>query len=503
MYEKGTVHSLYELATKFIDFAQRGDASAQAWEVVGRNDLDSFYGTTLRIPMRDFTHNGKVPYFYFSMVFREITKLSYSTWLRGAPRKYLSELYNDTTEDASNYYRVFTKYGAVNQENPFKDTGQILQCSLHTVFDENLWMCEQGNVTCECETEKEYGCINLLPARLIIAPKSGAKPSEQRQELPHYPGTGCPWFTMSNSNYDEFDVERNGIHYWFTKGDWHGSITIQFRGRVDVYQTLVFGRMSLVHDKSYMFPLYIAGGNQALKEDIYVFTSVEDGERKYYAGNSYFLNIISASMSNANVLHPTKFNGSQVSNFRILSPEGRWKDIFAHTQSANVKGYPTCDPEPSNWGILLDEPRDNVGSLHSAFPFSGTNVRFFRDNYTMLEELTPFKSRAVLHHILPVLNNHIGIDSNPYETGIMGQFRDCYAFYSRTLIAGEVIIEGKRYLSIPCGWVPRKFWYEPLLGMISDEKYWESIRLVQRDIDEHSVNMNYIEDKFLIYLGDV
>ena len=507
MYERGVVRSLQELGEKFIDFAQRSDSTAQAWEVVGRNDLDSFYGSTLRVPMRDFTYNGKVPYFYISLVYRTITKLSYSEWLRGNGH-YMSEWYDDKTEDYDYYYKVVTKYGGDNEENPFKDTGQILQVGLHTTFDENIWMCEQGNVTCECESEKEVGCINLLHARRIKTHKrnSTIKPSEEDFEIPHYPGTGCPWFTVSDRNLDDYSVGVTGISYWFTKRNWSGSITIEFRGHIDVYQTLVFGRMELLHDKSYMFPLYIAGGNQALGEDVWVFTKANAPEPKrptYYEGNSYYLDIFNPAMSNANVLHPTKFNDSHVSNFRVLSPEGRWKDIFAHTQTAHVGAYPTCGSYTGNWGVLLDEPQDDVSDLHSAYPFSGTNVRFFTDNYTMNEELTPYRFKASLRGILPVLNPDIGVDSNPYETGILGQFVDCYAFYSRTLLPGECIIGNKRYLSIPCGWVDRKFWYEPVIGMISDPQYWDSSNLVSKDIAERTTSQRYIRDKFLIYLGEV
>ena len=53
MYSTGIVYSLKEVGEKFIDFAQQSNSNTQAWELLD-DRLSSFYGATLKIPMKDW-----------------------------------------------------------------------------------------------------------------------------------------------------------------------------------------------------------------------------------------------------------------------------------------------------------------------------------------------------------------------------------------------------------------------------------------------------------------
>lgn len=495
MVETGTVYSLEELGNKFIAFAQTSDSTTQAWEL-RQNKLNSFYGATLAVPLTDWDEGGEHPYFYISLCFRQITKSSYGSWLWGEDY-YHAESYDHTVEDAYYYYTRVTKYGGGNGgENVFKDTGQILQVGLHTTFDENLWMCEQGNITCEAEAEAQIGGPNLMRGRLIRYPKKKGDPSEQAIDMPNYPGTGCPWFTYSDDNEEMFNFGTLGATYWFTKGNYNASITICYHGVVDVYQTMVFGRMGNTHNKSHLLPLYIAGSNQALKEDVYVYNpSVPGSHPTNVSGNSFYLNILNPAMSNSNPMHPTKFNGATLSNFRVLSSDGRWKNIYAHSQVASVQGDPTCS-ETTSWHVMLGNVNNDLSSLHSALPFCSGYINYFKDIYTITSPISQYRSKALYHSIMPILNQFNGDDADHDERGVVGSLIDCYGYYSRTLPAGKIDTDDSAtgtILSIPCGWEGRDFYYSTQQGFVTAEDSQSlANKAIQKTLD------GIIVDKFII-----
>ena len=75
---------------------------------------------------------------------------------------------------------------------------------------------------------------------------------------------------------------------------------------------------------------------QNLMVDIYdYFKDKLDGKggliRKYLMGNVYDLDVHNICMSNSNLLHPTSFNGSVVSNFKIMLPSGLWASVFVNS----------------------------------------------------------------------------------------------------------------------------------------------------------------------------
>lgn len=480
------------------------------------------YGNELLVPFN-------CPYFYVSLEHMNVTSQTYPNWLRtghmlenheeySAHSKddndeysdwqtkvyYQSEKYDHSINRPSVVRHVFGKYGGTDRENAFKNTGEFVAIGLHTLFDKDIWMCEQGGITCNKEAMAQINDLNLLPWRSSMSPRTAGSRTYEGAEvkLPVFPGTGCPWFTVSDDNKATFEVSINGIDYWFTKSDYDATITIRFSNKgkdYDVYQSISLGMMTNVTCESYMFPLYVAGGNQALSQDIYVYTAINAIYPTYKKGNIYDLDIQNICLSNSNLLHPTKFNNANMSNFRILSPEGEWKDIYGHSQVATVKPYPTCADRIYNWGIILEDVVHGMsGSYHSALPFM-SDVRNKIDMYTVDRRLNQYEHTSVLDRVIVNLKKEL-----PHlATGVEGVIPNCYQSWYRTMPAGEVEINGKKYLSVPNGWEKRLWNYPWFLGMYSDEQYWKNERIRKKYDDLHNeLLQNMMVDRLIIPLEE-
>lgn len=447
------------------------------------------------------------PYFYISFQHTLVDSNTYANWLRttmtvphpGANTiGYQSETYDRRTRvgDANRY--VIGKYGSVNRENAFCNNGSFLAVGLHTLYDRDLWMCEQGSITCEKEAYKQTNDINMLPWRSYYIPDLGKHYEGEEVHLPVFPSTGCPWFVISEQNKIDFEVSKWGIDYWFTKSDYDATITLRFRGGLDedVYQSMSFGMMSNVNEEAYIFPLYVAGGSQALKQDIYVYTPVGGKYPTYKIGNIYDLDMQNICLSNSNLLNPTKFNGANMSNFRILSPEGEWKDIYAHSQGAYVVAEPTCDPPPRDWKYLLSDVVHGGFDIseHSAYIFLDNNTKM-TDTYRVNHEPNGYEHSSRLENIIVALTNQ-----KPHtERCFCGTIPNCYGSWYKTLPVGEIEINGKKYLSLPNVWKDRWWNYPAFYGKYTDSVYWENTQ-IRKTYDRKKHN-DIMYHRLLIPLG--
>lgn len=522
MYEKGTAYSLEDLIQKFLVFAQQGDSVTQAWELVD-DRLTSFYGATLKVPMRMWQNNsGKMPYFYISFQHVNVTQRTYADWLffgeyilkeeynhdRGMPsacrQYYLSERFQghwDTYPHHSVEY--VAKYGRGQNLNVFKNTGEFVAVGCHTHFDENLWMCEQGGITCAEEAERVSNNLNLIPARTLVTTETTSSSDTVEGgdvALPAYPGTGCPWFTITNTNKTEYEVATNGMTYWFTKDNYSATITWSIENQVfspKLFQSMSFGMMEGFDENSYLFPLFVAGGNEALSQDFWRTTRQDVSTPIHLDGNSYDLDARNICLSNSNLLHPTKFNGSQVSNFRILTPEGIWRNVFNHVQTASIVDYFSCGGNMYQWGYPLNEPGNAGSGYHSATPALGYMVKNTIDTYTIRTELDKVTWDTPLQRVVVMLNQ--GLDNQ--ENGVYGVIPNAYFSWSRNLPVGEVEIDGEHYLSIPNGWEGRFWKYPTIVGQIVNDK-WENEQVREeydRLINKYLNLMMY--DRLLIKIG--
>lgn len=537
MMEKGTATSLRDMGEKFLKFAQKSNATTQAWNLVD-DRLHSFYGATLQVPItkevtryvdETYVEDGETktrkvakkfmetnPYFYISLQHTDINKNTYADWVRkevdypfyrannfsginseGITHKTnQAELYNHNDLEILNWNRsrnryVRTKYNSDNIENPFIDTGEFLAIGAHTLFDENLWMCEQPQITCEKEAYAQFNRQNLLPARDIVYDYGR---HDTDIPLPSFPSVGCPWFTMSDENKAEFG---NTLTYWFTKNDYSATITYRVTRPLDlqdVYQSMSFGMMDCVDDATYKFPLFVAGGSGALTQDIWVFGRTTGGMPTHTQGNSYTLDIKNIALSNSNLLYPCKFNGSNVSNFRVLSPEGIWKDIYNMQQDATVVHYFSCG-SIWNWGYPLNEPKWlETSNLHGAYP-SRADTTHTTDTYRIKEKADKLKFSSPFTRVIVYQTDAI----EHKENGIYGMLPSNYMSWSKTMPSGEVTISGKKYLSVPNGWDDRLRKYPTKVGVVVNDD-WENKKVLNH-FDKEQLH-NKFDNKMLIPLEE-
>lgn len=532
MFEHGKVSTLQELGEAFLTFAQLSDENTQAWELVD-NRLHTLFGATLRVPIKKYEKEGKTPYFYISfqhvtvnsstysdmfnartfnnLVIDDIYTNEYSVLSDGNIPNYLfTGRTNRRYRSPANHYSLTGKYGI----NLFKNTGEFMAVGCHTLFDEGLIMAEQGGITCQREYEKQINDINLLKFRSIGSSCYDTFEGELIQP-PAYPGTGCPWFTLSSDNYTTFNINNNGIEYWFNKTDYAATITFRvhnFGIEYDCFQSMSFGMLDVVDDEAQLFPLFVAGGTEALSQDVYVYTPVNGTCPTYTSGNVYDLNIQNIALSNSNLLHPTKFNGANMSNFRIFSYEGIWKDIYAHSQNEIVRPYYECNCgggcNPTNWGNVLGNVNDEMGnSYHSATPFYN-NVRYKIDTYTVnypSENQPSYQQLTQYHHSSPLQKVIVSLNpSLQYITsGVLGVVPNVYSSWHRTLPAGVVTLSGQRYLSVPNGWEERLWNYPYYLGVYNDPQYWQNEQIRKKQDDLHRTLLQQkMVDRLIIPIGD-
>lgn len=532
MVQSGTVYSLQELGTEFLAFAQLSNATTQAWELVD-NRLSTFYGATLKIPMKKWEdENHNCPYFYISLQHINVTANTYSTYFYAgitptdelicgdgtytysaqnlSPRGYFNQISWEEWHNNPNYSTtILYKYGSTNYPNVFRNSGEFLAISPHTLYDENLWMCEQGGNSCEDVTVVNNGSQTVLNLMPYIANYYNRHDGGYNSQLPSpilFPGSGTPWLTMSNQNKTDFEVSIYGIKYWFVKTDYVGIITYQVFGgdKIPHYQSIAFGMMDGVSEESYMFPLFVAGGNVGISNDIMIFHYINARCPSYVAGNVYDLDLENIALSNSNLLHPTLFNDATVTNFKVLSPQGVWEYITAHKQSVRIVPYYFCNcGSPCSvyeWGSAIEPPTSEDTNLewNTIFPNMGHESRYKIDTYTVNERLVPYKYSSPLQKVLVCLNDKL----NYGENGIIGIIPNVYSSWYKELPDGEIIISGHRYLSVPNGWNDRLYHYPYHVGEIVNNEWQQNVIRPRYD-DRNNVLMNYqFTDKLLIPLEE-
>lgn len=511
MYEKGKTNSFDELLGRFITFVSKQDtANTNPWQMLKYDTNHSFYGTTVKVPLPKYkTKDNRIPCFYITFQHSKIKETTYSNWLRTSeapeyeafgygqrPRPFNAEYYAVDEHSSPSFGRVannniLTKYGKANQENPFVEPGEFIAVGLHTLYDERLWMCEQGGITCEEETQNQRNTINLLRAR---GQTTGALSGEEYIDLPRFPGTGCPWITMTEKNSDTYSVKEGNLEYWFTKDDYSATITIKFSrtGLQDIYQSISFGMMETFQDDNYRFPLFVAGGNQALREDYWTFNPLSSRYPDVIGANSYDLDITNPALSNNTLLHPCKFNGSNISNFKVLAPDGRWRNIWNVEQTATIQNYYSCGTI-YEWGQVLGGPTFEIGKkADTTFPWATEN-RYHNDSHTVIQGADKNKRGGLTQDILVVFNKE--------DVGVKGKIPNAAFCWSRNIPAGEIKIGDKLFLAVPCGWESRLWDYKGQVGLANDPKFWDTRKLSELQTTNMEKNgINKMVSRLLIRL---
>ena len=440
------------------------------------------------------------PVYYASFQYRRITGSSYEEFFN-TKHNVMSEEINKVTGVGQ---RTFKGKDGIQA---FNDTGEMIATGLHMSYDPDLWLCEQGNVTCEAEADDGTNHMNLLPFWDF---RAGAP--YKRMDIPEYPATGCPWLTIADRNKSEYGVGKdNKIKYYFSKSN--KSATIVFRvmdkNRIykDCWQTLVFGCFKY-DTHSTVPPLYVAGGNQALVPDVWVYQPTSQRVN----GLRYLLDMKNPCLSNSNLAYPTDFGGSHMSNFRVLCYDGKWRDVFSMQQTYSEYQYYGVCKNPEKWGVPINYPA----------PLENHQSHLHKPKQHLDEMYRPNKPRYDLkdRHIL---KNNIEVSIKPQEGkdehNIHGVVDNCYIVPDFDKDSGELETKDSKYVLVPNGWDERLWHYRWYLGRI----YWggqdsqEQSPLVNKtqvaneqayknyhDFENHYVgNENKINTKLLVKTGDI
>ena len=466
--EKGKVYNLLELGNKFIEFMQKSDSNYLAWELLD-DRLNSHYGATLKSPKN----------FYLSLSFQRIDSNTYNDFVMNTKHNFLSENYDELRDrgEGDTSCQIITKYGS--GINAFKNTGEFLALGLHTLFDENLYMCEQPQITCEEEIETQENRRGLLQGRKVTT-VNGRVVSDVPINLPNYPLTGCPWLTLSDKDKVTFGIASSGIYYYFTKDNEGGTITFRVLDKEDHWQSIAFGKLNTFTKKEeYLNCLYIAGGNQALYADIYNYIPLTPfAGSTYLEGNSYDLSIENPCMSNSNMLYPAKLGASKISNFRVLAPSGKWLNIFSVSQTSEVQQYFYCAYNKyAEYGLKLHKPVYNLGESENSANLIMSKSSAMVDSVRIMDALDK-ESISTPVEILYIVQHK---DKTFGALGILGYLPHAFTGWTTNRTEGEITISGKKYLNIPNGWGNRKEWIEPIVALANAERYWNAEMLHKAD----------------------
>lgn len=299
--------------------------------------------------------------YFVSFMYRKITSSTYSDFIRNS-HDYMSEEFSKLQFHTRS---IRSKYGW----NTFKNTGYLISVGVHTSFSPKLWMCEQGGITCNKEEDEEINDIDLLPFYRF----EGGGPSKKLLP-PVFPTTGCPWFTIADSDISLFGISKtNPIHLYINHTGYGYNIALRFCDssgmRSDVWQHITFGEFNGREDSWNVDSFYCAGGNQALSPDSWVYYP----PASRVDGVSYDLRIRNSALVNGGILHPFKFSNTNMTNFRVrLRDNNYWEDIYSGVQ--DFKEYQYMDSvgrvgQIYTWGYPLTKPDYSTNNYSTAFPY--------------------------------------------------------------------------------------------------------------------------------------
>ena len=379
-----------------------------------------------------------------------------------------------------------TKYGSDKVWNIFANSGELIQFGIHTSYDESRFMAQQLQCNCSEEFQKARESSGITVNNLMHIRKyaTGMVTSELGSlPPPVFPGTGCPWITISERNMADYQESTGRYcprYVYYSKDRYSYTITVKLHsdvgGKPDLWQSVSVGMMETQKTENYPFPLFACGGTQAVKQDHYQYYPITGGTLTYLKGNSYDLDMDSICLSNSNALHSTKFNGSESSTFKFLTPEGIWQPIWVHSQSMQVLSNPRAGGPPTDYASVLTEPTPTISGVCTIYP-NAQESRYTCSVTSKYQELEPY-ARDNLHNgtrleKLTIVNE----SSRTHDSKIcVGTLPNLYRSWDDDLPCGEIIIDGVRYLSIPNGWENRLWYYPYHYAIYNDEWQIDTIR---------------------------
>lgn len=447
-----TGERLINLPSKFVDMF--GSISNLFSQYGNYGYSYNYQGTLVRRLLQEFGGISRYEYFV-SFQYNNITGSSYRNFL------YNYDDYQSEEFDKSEIGRRSIE-SKDNAKNPFKVSGQFVATGLHTSYDHNLWMCEQGDITCKKEADAQIEDLDMLQFYQF----SGGSPQKPR-DIVVYPSTGCPWLTIANSDISKYSVSNNNpINYYFTKTNEGSTLTIRICDinftYPDCWQNMVFGRFT--HMKDIIYPLYVGGGSLALYPDYWNHYAND-----HIYGQQYHLSMKNPALANSNILHTTKFGDANLSNFRVMTPDGFWRDIYSAYQEYKDIHYFTLAGFVPEWGECVLPHTYNYGLSTGAELVDTRNkiglLDFFKDSNNLNKAYDKYFEKTNLDEISVQINASTEDDIG-FSIGVIPSI---YASWSRNLEQGLHSSDGRYWLAIPNGWQDRLWHYKFYYGRI----YWE------------------------------
>ena len=488
--------------------------------------------------------------YYVSLISDTITDSSYDDFMKNSDvghysdrRGYVSSLSHKLSRNKRESDIVWqtlpyveqyhiNKYGTGNQSpNLFMNTGHRFVVIVHTGYSDTLYANEQfqANTNYEflCQTDacgENYtgrNLINTLPVRRPLS--NGSENPVYTSTV--YPGTGAPWFVMSDKNAQDYSLYTDAygakhvlFDCWITlPDDKNCSITIKTNGNhelLDNWQSVSFGRFPYKQSENYSYSLYCAGGSLGISNDVYVYVPNGGGAKTYVHGNSYDLDFCNICWSHsATLLKPTKFNGANTSNFRVLSIEGIWKNIYSAVQTANVYPYPSAGLPP-DFASILSAPIGINSQDHLVYPtYIGNASDLASSKYINTHGYTNLLSRNYVHDSYELYNTQfipisIFFDSHKdhYESCECATIPKVFCTYDKDIASGEFTAQdGHTYLIVPCGWEGRLYGYDYDNSSVTGHRFkvlnepWEACDVVELYEANTFINTNnYVMEKLAI-----
>jgi hypothetical protein len=445
-------------------------------------------GVLVRRLLQEFMYIDR-PEYYVSFEYRNITSGSYREFLYNY-QDYQSEEFDKTENGYYDYERHMQVERTIaskdNAKNPFKRNGQFVAVGLHTSYDHKLWMCEQGGITCKKEADIQINDIDLLPFWQFW----GGAP-QKRRDIPVYPGTGCPWMTIAGIDISKYGIsENNPINFYFTRDDMGSTITVRVCDSKftypDIWQSIEFGRFT--HMQGIIYPLYVGGGSLPLYPDWWLYYST-----RHTYGQMYNLSMKNPALANSNILHTTKFGKANLSNFRVMTPDGFWKDIYSAYQAYKDIHYFTFSGTVYQWAECV-LPHTYNYTFNTGAELLDTRGKTGLLNITKdLDELNKAYDKYFEKTNLDEITVHLNHNYNDEIYTASGVIPRVYASWSRNLEQGLHSSGGKLWLSIPNGWQDRLWHYKFYYGRI----YWEHKNEEQiQPTDRGYEQLEYVRDEY-------
>ena len=344
---------------------------------------------------------------------------------------------------------------AIKQEN---QNDEYIPFNVHVLYDKNMRFDLQGQGTAK-RTTGAKGDAYILDG-VDGNPSTGYYPVESDV----IPGIGCPMIVRSQENKITYPY----IECYFTKTNYSGTVTLIFYSAGDeaqnpVFQSVAFG-LGKSEESSYKYPLYTAGGSCGLYPYGYTFTwidtSINHNTHHIYIGGQKINFDMSKGESLSSLLYPCGIEYSNISNVRIMQPDGRWVSAKNFTQ--------TQESMNGNCGSMLTKSDIESSTLPMIYPTISDidNV----DRFTFTQPVMVIRKR---------------VDEED-ESGFTLAFDGVKAKADR-LRAIFTAKDGHEYLSVPNGWYSRTFGIPYTTGAIeSGENILDAIERLNKNMPKQN-----------------